>query len=238
MSRYLSYDQLDAIADRVYRAYAKLPEVQGTELLYVDPELLLKSLLGLQIEYRHLSSDGSVLGITAYDDIGVEIIDKNEDIFFFDGKTVLIESDLREESQTGRRNFTILHEGCHHVLKMLYPKDYAGGVNTRRILRYRATEISRNREEWQVDRLTSAILMPRELVEQAMRLAGLGARIDILNPIWRKEEYEKFCGMCYILGVSKQALCIRMKRLGLLGEEYLRNPNEILNIYVEGFENE
>lgn len=238
MSRYLSYADLDAIAARVFRAYAKLPEAQMTELLYVDPELLLKSLLGLQIEYRHLSLDGRTLGITAYDDVGVEIYDADEDLFFFDGKTVLIESDLQAENQTGRRNFTIVHEGCHHVLKMLYPRDYACGVNARRVLRYRDIRGGRNREEWQVDRLTSAILMPRELVEQAMRLTELDGRIDMLNPVWRKEEYEKFCGMCYILGVSKQALSIRMKRLGLLGEEHLRNPNEILDIFMEDDEND
>ena len=125
MAKYLSYNDLDAIAARVFRAYSKLPEVQAAgQVLYVDPNLLLKSLLGLTIEYRHLSQDRTTLGITAYDEVGVEICGEDEDLFFFDGKTVLIESDLQAEDQTGRRNFTIVHEGCHHVLKMLFPKDY------------------------------------------------------------------------------------------------------------------
>lgn len=35
MSRYLSYNDLDAIADRVFRAYKKLPEVQAVgQILY------------------------------------------------------------------------------------------------------------------------------------------------------------------------------------------------------------
>lgn len=37
--------------------------------------------------------------------------------------------------------------------------------------------------------------------------------------------------------VSKQALSIRMRRLGLLGEEYLKNPNEILDIHLGDNEN-
>ena len=233
MARYLSYNDLDAIAVRVFRAYSKLPEVQvAGPVLYVDPNLLLKTLLGLTIEYRHLSPDGTTLGITAYDEVGVEICDENEDLFFFDGKTVLIEKDLQADDQTGRRNFTIVHEGCHHVLKMLFPRDYSGGANARRILRYRDTRGSRTREEWQVDRLTSAILMPQELVEQAMHLVGQSGRIDMLNAVWRREEYERFCNMCYLLGVSKQALSIRMMRLGLLGEEHLRHSNEILDIVM------
>ena len=54
----------------------------------------------------------------------------------------------------------------------------------------------------------------------------------MLNAAWRRKEYEKFCNMCYLLGVSKQALSIRMMRLGLLGEEHLRHPNEILDIVM------
>ncbi len=231
MARYLSYNDLDAIATRVFRAYSKLPEVQTAgQLLYIDPNLLLNQLLGLTIEYRHLSTDGTMLGITAYDEVGVEICDEDEDLFYFDGKTVLIEKDLLAEDQTGRRNFTIVHEGCHHILKMLFPKDYAGGANARRVLRYRDMRSERIWEEWQVDRLTSSILMPQELVEQAMSLVGQNGRIDMLNAVWRRKEYERFCNMCYLLGVSKQALSIRMMRLGLLGEEHLRHPNEILDI--------
>lgn len=231
MARYLSYNDLDAIAARVFRAYSKLPEVQEAgQLLYIDPNLLLKQLLGLTIEYRHISTDGTTLGITAYDEVGVEICDEDEDLFYFDGKTVLIEKDLQTEDQTGRRNFTIVHEGCHHILKMLFPKDYGSGANARRVLRYRDMRSERIREEWQVDRLTSSILMPQELVEQAMSLVGQNGRIDMLNAVWRRKEYERFCNMCYLLGVSKQALSIRMMRLGLLGEEHLRHPNEILDI--------
>ena len=233
MARYLTTDDLDAIADRVLRAYAGLPEVRAAgQLLYVDPELLLKALLGLAVEYRHLSADGTTLGITAFDEVGVEICDE-EDLFFFDGRTVLIETGLLAEDQTGRRNFTVMHEGCHHILKMLFPQDYAGGASARRVLRYRDTRSARTREEWQVDRLTSAILMHRDLVGQAMRLAGQDGRIDMLNALWRPKEYERFCRMCHLLGVSKQALSIRMMGLGLLGEEHLRHPNEILDVTME-----
>lgn len=239
MARYLSYSDLDAIADRVFRAYTKLPEVQAAgQLLYVDPELLLKALLGLTIDYRHLSTDRTTLGLTAYDEVGVEVYDSSEDLYFLDGKTVLIETDLLAENQTGRRNFTIVHEGCHHILKMLFPKDYAGSANARQVLRYRGKQAFRSREEWQVDRLAASVLMPQKLVEQAMRTVELGSRIKVLNPVWRQLEYEKFCDMCILLGVSKQALSIRMRRLGLLGEEQLRHPNEAMNIYMEDDEDD
>ena len=148
--------------------------------------------------------------------------DRDEEFFFFDGKTVLIEKNLLSENQTGRRNFTIMHEGCHHVLRMLYPRDYAAGVNARRILRYRSTGEGWSREEWQVDRLTSSILMPRELVKQAMIRVVQRGRIKWLCP--DSEAYGRFCGMSELLGVSKQALCIRMMGMGLIEEAELYPP--------------
>ena len=229
MSKYLPKCVLESIAGRVLRAYSSLPEVSATDLLYVDPELLLNALLGLDVEYRHLSPDGLTLGMTAFDEIGVELAEEEEELFFLDGKTVLIEKEL----QGGRKNFTIVHEGCHHILKMLYPRDYGCSVAGRQVIHYRNTHRQKSQEEWQVDYLTSLILMPRQLVEQAMGIVGLNGKIDMLNAIWRKQEYEAFCNMCLILGVSKQALTLRMQRLGLLGPSFLGRPNEILDIWKD-----
>ena len=232
MARYLSVSDLNAIAERVFRAYKKLPEVRGSPLIRVDPELLLKALLGLEIEFHHLSMNGVILGATSYGEVAMEIFDDDSDFFIFDGKTVLIEKDLLAEGQTGRRNFTIIHEGCHHILRMLFPKDYSEDVSGR-LFRYRGLQAHKPREEWQVDTLTSFLLMPRELVIRDMGVAGLYAGIEILNAKWRKPEYEAFCEMCSLLGVSKQALSIRMKQLGLIGEDQLRRPNRILDIFME-----
>ncbi len=233
MARYLSVAQLSAIADRVLRAYKKLPEVNEGPLLFVDPTLLLETLLGLSIEYHTLSRTGIILGMTAFTDIGVSVLDADLDLFFFNGKNVLIEADLLAEDQAGRRNYTIVHEGCHHILKMLFPKDYAEEMAARYVFRYRETQAHKSREEWQVDVLTSFLLMPKDLVIQAMDIVGLDDKIEQLNPKRRKPEYEAFCEMCSILGVSKQALSIRMKGLGLLGDDQLRNPYEIMDIFME-----
>jgi hypothetical protein len=232
--RYLSKAELEKIADRVFRAYLDLPEVRSSgRVLRVVPELLLSALLGLSVEYRQLSPDGSVLGMTSYEEVGVELPGTEGELYFLDGETVLIETFLLDPSQTGRRNFTLVHEGCHHVLKLLFPRDYGSVPSARRVLRYRGLSDSSSREEWQVERLTASVLMPRALVEQAMFLSGQEGRIGMLNALWRPREYERFCDMCVLLGVSRQALSIRMKELGLLGESYLGRPNAILDVMME-----
>ena len=233
MARYLSREMLGHIAERVLCAYKKLPEVQERGFYFVDTSLLVKELLRLNVEYRHLSKDRLTLGMTCFEEIGIELSESEGEWFFFDGKTVLIEEDLRAPSAcVGRHNFTLAHEGCHHILKMLYPNDYKADTHARRILSFRQNRFSDcSLEEWKVNTLTSLILMPEELVRHGMFLFGLDDRIEILNALYRAKEYEGFCMLCKLLGVSKQALAIRMQQLGLLGKNQLENPYAL--VYVE-----
>ena len=235
--KYLSRRDLEAIATRVVRAYWRLPKAQN-EPLRIVPEILLTEMLGLTIDYRHLSKDRQLLGMTCFSETGVEVFDSTlEDFFFLDGKSVLIESDLRGPSAVpGRRNFTIMHEGCHHVLFMLFPDDYKEGINTRRVFVYRETGNKVAADywvEWQTDTLASAILMPPDLLRRNMALCGIPSGIPILNQIWRLRDYEKFTLLSDMMGVSKQALSIRLKQLGLIGRDDRSNPNRLLDIFKE-----
>jgi spore coat polysaccharide biosynthesis predicted glycosyltransferase SpsG len=56
----LSRQNIETIAARVVNAYYQLPELQGKPIHRIDPELLLTDLLGLSIDYQHLSLDSSI----------------------------------------------------------------------------------------------------------------------------------------------------------------------------------
>lgn len=74
------------------------------------------------------------------------------------------------------------------------------------------------------------MLLPKRLVEQAMRLFDVQGGIWMLNKIFAKEEYDRFVGMTELLGCSKTALAIRMKQLGYIGMDYLDNPYRLLDV--------
>ena len=153
--RYLTRKNIEQISERVLRAYWKLPDAL-LEPQRVVPDVLLESLLGLTISFRHLSIDRCTLGLTCFHEIGIEIYDDpSEDFFMMDGKSVLIETDLNEPyASVGRRNFTVMHEGCHHILHMLFPFDCDYGMSARRVLKYRMTGYKRSSmdvAEWQTD---------------------------------------------------------------------------------------
>lgn len=237
--KHLSRIDIEVIAEKIIKAYRELPEVKNKKIYRIEPELLLTKLLGLKIEYQHLSLDGSILGMTSFQEIGVEVFDEadTDTFFFLDGKTVLVEKDLQQDSgQRGRFNFTTMHEGSHQIFKMLYPNDY--GVRNAEPVHFYKVNSERNKpisdwEEWQANTLASAILLPKDLVLQGMFLFDLGEKIKCLNKVYYPVVYDKFSALADFLGCSKTALAIRMKKLGLLEQEYLDNPHDYLAIYPE-----
>lgn len=236
----LSRNDLEVIGNRVFKAYMKLPEIKGQAVYRIMPEILAESLLRLKIDYQHLSFDGSILGLTSFASIGIRLpgTDESEELYLLDGKTILIERDLVEDvEQTGRRNFTITHETSHQVLKMMFPADYGARPHENPIHFCKAVPI-RNRpisnwEEWQSSALSSVLLLPKPLVEQAMEMFGIQGKIRILNRLFAREDYERFVGMTELLGCSKTALAIRMKQLGYLGEDYLDNPYRLIDVEAD-----
>ena len=234
--RYMSRYDLAQVAQRVLHEYWRLPEAQEHPW-NVDPALLADRVLDLKVRYRHLSEDGEIMGLTSYREMEVFLPDEEVcGSCVLDGRTILIERDLlTQASGPGRRNFTIGHECAHHVLFRLFPTSYGDGLSARRALpcrkhRLRARGGAYDWEEWQMDVLSSEILMPEDLIRRNLALAGCSQGFDILNPIWRRQDYCAFAGICKTMGVSKQALSYRLELLGLLGKNQMRCPNAMIDI--------
>lgn len=231
----LSRNNIEAIAHRIIAAYKRLPAVNEQEPDMIQPELLARSLLGLAISYHALSKNGSILGLTACGEVDVQIYDdpKHPEFFRLNGKTLLIDRDLiKEGANKGRYHFTLTHESCHQVFKMLFPREYTAPVRLRQI-HYCTATLTRSEdywEEWRTNTLTSAVLMPEEMVRSNMITFGLGEKLHMLNRVYAAEEYLRFSDMADHMGVSKQALAIRMKGLGLLEREFLQDPHALVNV--------
>ena len=138
----LSRNDIETISEKFVKAYFELPEIKKSQVYRNEPELMLEKVLGLTIEYMHLSYDGSILGMTSFGELGVQVFENNDDeaFFFLDGKTVLVESDLNYDNNLkGRKNFTLMHEGSHQIFKMLFPNDYGITEKSAGVHYYKAT---------------------------------------------------------------------------------------------------
>ena len=184
----LSRANIEEIAERILSEYRKLPEINDRELYMIDTDVLLTRVLNLNIEYVHLSSDESILGLTSFDEVDVLVYDEMDEeyVLCLDGKTVVVESSLQTDiSKLGRCNFTKAHEGAHQIFKMMFPKEY-GVVTTSERLHFYKTETDNLKpiqdwEEWQANTLASALLLPKDLVQKGMFLFGLGNKISSVN---------------------------------------------------------
>ena len=231
---------IEGIADRMLKAYMNLPEIKGNDIYRIDPELLLTRVLGLKIEYAHLSLDGTVLGMTSFGEVEVEVYDEADEEYYLclDGKTVVVDRELlADTTKKGRRNFTTLHEGAHQAFKMLFPKEYGVGTKAAELHFYTANSECKKPisdwEEWQANTLAGALLLPADLVKRGMFLFALGDKIKNLNKIYNRETYDKFAALADFLGSSKKALAIRMKQLNLVEHDYLDNPFSMLEVVKE-----
>lgn len=223
----LSRNDIETIAAQIISNYKSLYRFDDFPAERVDPYILAHDLLGLTIEYYHLSNDGSVLGLTSHSSMGVEVKDDDGEllIYYLDGKTLLIEKALHEDkTQLGRHNFTVMHETAHQVLGHLYalPNRKANCRVHYCTMAQRQRKTFKDWDEWQADTMASALLLPADFVRNALYQVGLGNGVAVLSRWGNPEEYEQFCEAAAFLGASKQALAIRMKQLGLLRYEPCR----------------
>ena len=224
---YLSREKIEGIAARVVDAYWRLNSQAGAEKR-ICPEILAQKLLGLKVEYRTLSRNG----VRVYED-------NSPGYYFLDGHTILLESSLAgEKANPGRRNFTLMHETCHQIFRILFPAEYMPPAQCRKVCcctssmyGYRIKPI--NWEEWRVNTLAASILMPKDLLIEQMHTAGLGNNLRLLNKIFAPKEYEKFAAVAEAMGVSKAALAIRMKQLHLLDRDDLKDPYALVRVVCD-----
>lgn len=237
---YLSRIDLENIGARVIRAYKRLPDVCGHPFDRVDIDYLINALLVLRIDYSHLSPDGNTLGLTSFCEIGIEVFSKepeqtDEFYYMLDGKTILIEQDLiAEGANIGRRNYTASHEGCHHILKILFPHDYGAPTSSRTVHYYcRGRDGAFDWEEWQVETLASIILMPEECINRCLERFGLGTKIRLLNRVFASADYKCFEAMAEYMGVSKTALSIRLMQLRKIIRNDFMDPYALVRIEMD-----
>lgn len=232
---YLTKTKMEEIAKRVLNAYWLLPEAQAETATRVIPELLAQEIVGLSIEYWHLSPDMSILGQTSCQPGYIEVVDGHGDLrsVFMTGSKILIEQNLlNDPTQFGRHNFTVMHETCHQIFKILFPQAYLRDM----VHFCRATSEKGDWEEWRTNFLASAILMPKHLILKNMEDVGLGSTLRRINRVFDSTDYDRFCEVAERLGVSKTALSIRMAELGLVKQNYLNDPYALVKITADTHE--
>ena len=102
----LTRNYIEGMANSILKDYYALPEFMGKEIYRVEPDILLQRVLNLNIEYAHLSSDESVLGLTSFDemtDISKSLREKLKENTYID----VLEIITVQKSKDGTHKFLI-----------------------------------------------------------------------------------------------------------------------------------
>ena len=227
MSSYISNRELDELGNGLVRRYLERSGMQGAERC-IDI-VGLANFLGLTVTYETFAErDMDKIGFLA-DGQTPLMIKRNSEIipFLFPLGTIVLDSILLTDRESGRCRFTIAHEIAHFVINRHRPAPQFHRVFDSE-KDYSLTEMSEhfNLVENQADRLAAAILMPQFTVDRALMDFHKGRRIVVYGQnIVADKEQKVISRMAAQVGVSYTAMLIRLRQFDMLEyhpiEEYL-----------------
>ena len=218
MHKYLNRTNLEDMGNYILHLYHKAVPALGMMPHRVDPANVAEVVMGLKTSFLPLSSDGHILGLAPLWDMTLEVEDADGAVYEIrlTNRDIVIDVSLQEKGKTARLNFTIAHEFAHHILAYYYPQYY---VSEERTLLYRYKPGMHRDQDWveqQANGLAEVILMPAETIFQCIEMFHF-------RPEAGPRAVKTVGDIASFLGVSQQALAIRMKRLNLIDEPFLAN---------------
>jgi Zn-dependent peptidase ImmA (M78 family) len=237
----LSQQEIDNIAEVILMDYDPELLEQPNSL---DIELFSETYVGLEMDYKDLTPNRSILGAMVFDDGYTEVYDSTKGemvpIPVSEG-TVIIDNSLLSTDQLRRGRFTLGHEVGHWIFhRHLYIVDknqitlfdYIPHQN-QSYIKCRSNDIEspgRKLEtdddwmEWHADYFASALLMPKrtfkKAVEKMFKEAGL---TDSYYQLGMDHDLDLWAlqlprDLADIFTVSVAAARIRLKKLGIIVE--------------------
>lgn len=220
---YLSYQDIEEIA---MAALLDFQKVTGIASFSTPIDQFAREYLGLRVRYARLSSDGSILGLTAYADT---VMKAEERGLFLDlplkaNDVVLdmsfIESPIEISRQCGKRRFTLAHECAHQILFEMESEglkaEHREAYSARRSYSLRDLKTREDWNEWQANALGAAILMPAEKVLSLTQKLNTDRRIISYDGRFNQPDSLVMSYLTHLFGVSRSAMSIRLEQLDLL----------------------
>jgi Zn-dependent peptidase ImmA (M78 family) len=229
---YITYDALDDYAEALVRdAMPERLNAPGA----IDVEGFVEYYLGLSVEFRHICYDRKILGMTAFNDGYVQVVNEQSGILEFlpvDAGTVILDTSLSAKRSLARLRFTAMHEGSHWLIHRpafadspmksvgVYENQYLAAKEGR--IDYSLNTRERNdidRIERQADFLASAMLMPKTTLRMAFKefftYYDEEPRAIVRGKSEMDDQFAKLLPqfVAQRFGVSKRAALIRLEKL-------------------------
>ncbi|MCL2409383.1 MAG: ImmA/IrrE family metallo-endopeptidase [Oscillospiraceae bacterium] len=229
----LSRNDIEDIAESVLRDYTKQ---SAGKSIPIDIDGFTRQHLGLQVQYRRLSDDGSVLGLTAYRDVQVKLTYTDRIVTVSVSEDSILIDDTLHRERRGR--FTIAHECAHQLLAC--SEERRTGTSFRKAFKpgkvYSPCELKSARDwsEWQANALGAALLMPKFELLQILHREFWMPKFTMYGTRFNSWDYEAVKDLADRFEVSITSMSLRLKGLGFIDlkpESEYRDP---LDIFCDG----
>lgn len=172
--QYLSKARLESKAEEILAEYRGGAHLESPAPLDIDS--FAEFHLDATIDYHRLSTDGSVLGMSVFQELSIPVVDHagcSGDVVF-PPQTIVIDHEALSSSPESRLRFTVAHECAHLILhRNIYYRDpsmkCSGNTGYRPFTTntegVRGDKV--DRAEFQANYLGAALLMPRLPFSQA-----------------------------------------------------------------------
>lgn len=213
--------QLEAKAEELLKQF---DSERLTKTKPIDVYAVIEKCLDVPYDWKYLTPDQSVLGMTAFNDGYIWVWDtpyyqegmKPHKLALEKG-TIVIESTLTEDSNRGRENFTVMHEVFHQVLhKTCFRRESPNYI-------HETTNVAINGKkklvtaldiiEYQANACAAAFLMPKDLTTSVFKKMYSGSEsLYSTHPLAKKI----ISDMAEEFNVSNTAMKYRLQNLSLI----------------------
>lgn len=242
----LSYTKIEEIAAAVTKdfnlfffgndAEADRRVPQGTPI-----DQFASDYLKLTVSFEHLSEDGTLCGLTAYENTEYCIVERGlVRTIPLNRNQVLLDNSFiapgNVKKLCGKRRFTLAHECAHQLLFQLESDE--GKASCRKMYAERRTyslrDLKTNEDwnEWQANALGAALLMPQDEIALAMWRFCSGKIIKNFDGWFAYHDRLAIKMMCDTFKVSKTALIIRLRQLGYLEDHPYSEYSDPLEVWA------
>ena len=181
---YVANQDLDSYAEKMLREF--IPELLKCPQT-IDIDDFSEFHLGLKVEYRRLTRDGRILGITMFSDGVIQsynTLTGKLELSPVSTGTVLIDTSLTNGENRTRRRFTLAHECSHWILHRhvfatkKWNSEYMVSRTSQASSISRKDEENRRRMERQANYMAAALLMPISTLRMLFREFCQGSGIQ------------------------------------------------------------
>jgi hypothetical protein len=219
-----SRNQLEEIAEKLLRKFD--PE-RLTKCKPIDVYSVIESCLKVPYDWKYLSPDQSILGMTAFQSGWVWIWPKpyykeglKPSPMYVEKGTILIDSTLTENDKYGAENFTVMHEVFHQILHKQYfqqiNNNYPYATMLKSNITHRSPMTPLEICEYQANACAAAFLMPAGLVAFKLKQFRVDYKLDFRRSLDRSILLE----MAKDFNVTKTAMKYRLINLGYAVQEH------------------